>query len=305
MRFFRLNLLYSTLLLHLYHSTFTGIAGSHIYPQEQDMKFASLLVLTLLATSIHSASAQDLVLAINEGVTYQDNGPASERYKPLLQLLSKELKQNVKLQSSDNAGFAKGLAENKFDLAFIHAAYIGLLAVKKNGYEGLVTAKGYTDYRARVLVSGASPLKTMQDLRGKKIGVPSVDSITTVMFTANLRELSFPQPGKSFTATRYQDAVPFMIDNGFVDAGITGSAAVAKAWVAKGGRVLAETKPIPVKQFLASKKLSESDREKLKNLLLNLSENEAGRNALSKIGLNGFVSWNVQVMDEATTRLGL
>ncbi|CAL61120.1 Conserved hypothetical protein, putative ABC transporter [Herminiimonas arsenicoxydans] len=269
------------------------------------MKFPSLLALPLLAASINFASAQDLVLAINEGVTYQDNGPASERYKPLLQLLSKELKQNVKLHNIDNASFAKGLAENKFDIAFIHAAHVGLRAVKKDGYEGLATAKGFTDYRAHVLVSGTSPLKSMQDLRGKKIGVPSIDSITTVMFTATLRELNFPHPEKAFTATRYQDAVPFMIDNGFVDAGVTGSSAVAKAWVAKGGRILAETKPIPIKQFLASKKLSESDREKLKVLLLTLSENDAGKNALSKIGITGFVSWNTQGMDAASTRLGL
>jgi phosphonate transport system substrate-binding protein len=269
------------------------------------MKLTSFLAVALLAAGINSATAQDLVLAVNEGVTYQDGGPASERYKPLLQLISKELKQNVKLQSVDTTNFSKGLAENKFDIAFIHAAHIGLQAVKKNGYEGLATAKGFTDYRARVLVANTSPLKSMQDLRGKKIGVPSLDSITTVMFTASLREMGFPQPEKFFTATRYQDAVPFMIDNGFVEAGVTGSAGVAKAWLAKGGRILAETKPIPVKQFLASKKLSESDREKLKNLLLNLSENEAGRNALSKIGMTGFVPWNTQVMDEATVRLGL
>ena len=270
------------------------------------MKFISFLAMTVLAAGINSASAQDLVLAINEGVTYQDGGPASERYKPLLQLLSKELKQNVKLQSVDKyAAFEKGLAEGKYDLVFIHPAHIGLTAVRKNGYEGLATAKGFTDYRARVLVANNSPLKSIQDLRGKKIGVPSIESITTFMFTANLRELGFPQPEKAYTATRYQDAVPFMIENGFVDAGVTGSGAVAKAWVAKGGRILAEAKPVPIKQFLASKKLSESDREKLKSLILNLSENEAGRNALSKIGMTGFVPWNTQLMDEAATRLGL
>jgi phosphonate transport system substrate-binding protein len=270
------------------------------------MKLTSFLAMTVLAAGINSASAQDLILAINEGVTYQDGGPASERYKPLLQLLSKELKQNVKLQTVDKyATFEKGLAEGKYDLVFIHPANIGLIAVKKDGYEGLVTAKGYTDYRARVMVAKTSPLKSLQDLRGKKIGVPALESITTVMFTANLRELNFQQPEKFYTATRYQDAVPFMIDNGFVDAGVTGSAAVEKAWVAKGGRVLAETKPIPIKQFLASKKLSEADREKLKNMLLTLSDSEAGRNALSKIGMTGFVPWNAAVMDEAAARLGL
>ncbi len=269
------------------------------------MKFTPFLASALLATGINSANAQDLVLAVNEGVTYQDGGPASERYKPLLQMISQELKQNVKLQSVDAANFGKGLTEKKFDIAFIHAAHIGLQGVKKNGYAGLATAKGFTDYRARVLVAKNSPLKAMQDLRGKKIGVPSLDSITTVMFTSNLRELNFVQPEKSYTSTRYQDAVPFMIDNGFVDAGVTGSATVAKEWAAKGGRVLAETKPIPIKQFLASQKLSESDKEKLKSLLLNLPDNEAGRNALSKIGISGFVPWNTKVMEEAATRLGV
>lgn len=270
------------------------------------MKLTSFLAMAVLTAAVQTVSAQELVLAVNEGVTYQDGGLASERYKPLLQMLSKDLKQNVRLQMVDKyATFEKGLAEGKYDLAFIHPAHVGLLAVKKDGYVGLVTAKGYTDYRARVMVSKTSPLKSMEDLRGKKIGVPSVESITTVMFTANLHSLNFQQPEKAFTATRYQDAVPFMIENGFVDAGVTGSAGVAKNWVAKGGRILAETKPIPIKQFLASKKISEADREKVKALLLSLSENDAGKTALSKIGMTGFVPWNAAVMDEAATRLGL
>lgn len=271
------------------------------------MKLTSMIAAFALATSAGLASAQELILvAVNEGVTYQEGGPASERYKPLIQMLSKELKQNVKLQAVDKyATLEKGLAEGKYDLAFIHPAHIGLHAVKKDGYEGLVTAKGYTDYRARVMVPQNSPLKSMQDLRGKKIGVPSVESITTVMFTADMRSMNIPQPEKSFTPTRYQDAVPFMIDNGFVDAGVTGSAAVAQAWTAKGGRILGETKPVAIKQFIASKKMSEADREKIKKLLLELPDSEAGKAALQKIGMTGFLPWNDAVMKEATARLGL
>jgi ABC-type phosphate/phosphonate transport system substrate-binding protein len=270
------------------------------------MKLASFLAMAVLATGVNSVSAQDLVLAINEGVTYQDGGLASERYKPLLQLLSKELKQNVKLQKVDKYSvFEKGLAEGKYDLAFIHPAHVGLYAVKHDGYVGLVTAKGYTDYRAHIMVNKDSPLKTMEDLRGKKIGVPALESITTVMFTAALRQLNFPQPERAYTATRYQDAVPFMIENGFVDAGVTGSAKVAKKWVDKGGRILAETKPTPIKQFIISKKISEADREKVKTLLLTLPDSEIGRTALSKINMTGFVPWNDAIMDEAVARLGL
>jgi ABC-type phosphate/phosphonate transport system substrate-binding protein len=264
------------------------------------------MVVLALGLPSRAANAQELVLAINEGVTYQDGGPAGERYRPLIQMLSKELKQNIRLMTVDKySAFEKGLADGKYDLVFIHPAQVGLQAVKRDGYVGLATAKGYTDYRARVMVAKNSPLKTLQDLRGKKIGVPAVESITTTMFTAALRELGFPHPEDAYTATRYQDAVPFMVENGFVDAGVTGSGKVAQAWATKGGRILAETKPIPIKQFLASGKMSDADREKVRTLLLGLSETEAGKATLAKIGMTGFVPWNTAVMNEAAARLGI
>jgi phosphonate transport system substrate-binding protein len=268
--------------------------------------FSKIVFAAIAAMAIHTANAEELVLAINEGVTYLDGGPTSERYRPFLDLLAKELKRPVKVQKVDKyADFEKGLSESKYDLVFIHPAHIGLTAVKMGNYVGLATAKGFTDYRARVMVKKDSPLKTMADLKGKKIAVPSRESITTFMFTATLRELSFVEPEKSFLVTRYQDAVPFMIENGFVDAGVTGSGAVAKGWVDKGGRVIAETKPVPIKQFLVSKKLAEADRAKIQTLILKLSESEAGKAALSKISMTGFVPWNNEVMNDAVGRLGL
>lgn len=267
-------------------------------------RFISVAAIT--ACFLSPGMAQEIVLAINEGVTYQDGGPTSERYKPFLDLLSKELKRPVKVQKVDKyADFEKGLAASKYDLVFIHPAHVGLKAVRSDNYVGLATAKGFTDYRARVMVKKDSPLKSIEDLKGKKIGVPSIESITTFMFTANLRELNFPEPEKYFTATRYQDAVPFMIENNFVEAGVTGSGAVAKAWVAKGGRVIGETRPVPIKQFLASKKISDADRAKVQSILVNLSENEPGKLALSKINISGFVPWNSETMNEAALRLGL
>ncbi|MDQ9171966.1 phosphate/phosphite/phosphonate ABC transporter substrate-binding protein [Oxalobacteraceae bacterium R-40] len=266
----------------------------------------ALAVTAVIAFASASVSAQEIVLAVNEGVTYHEGGSVSERYKPLTELLSKELKRPVKVQNVDKyTDFDKGLSEGKYDLAFIHPAHIGLRAVKSGAYSGLATAKGFTDYRARVMVKKDSPLRSMQDLKDRKIGVPSVDSITTVMFSASLREARIQHPERQFLPTRYQDAVPFMIENGFVDAGVTGSNAVEKDWIAKGGRVLTETKPIPIKQFLASKKLSDAERAKLQTLILSLSDSDAGKTVLSKIGVPGFVPWNNEVMNQATTRLGI
>ncbi len=267
-------------------------------------KIAAAFIFALGCTQ--AAHAQDLVLAINEGVTYQDGGSTQERYRMLTEMLSRELKRPVKVTQVDKyAEFERGLAEERYDLVFIHPAHVGLKAVKSGKYFGVASAKGFTDYRARVMVPKDSTIKSMQDLQGKKLGVPSVESITTVMFTAALREVNIKEPEKAYTATRYQDAVPFMVENKFVDAGVTGSAAVAKAWVGKGGKVVAETKPIPIKQFLVSRKLSEAERQKVQHLMLGLSGSDAGRTALSRISMTGFVPWDNAVMGEATARLGL
>ena len=270
------------------------------------MFLKNLAAVVLLATSVVPAFAQEMILAINEGVTYQDGGSPQERYRPLLDLLSRELKRPVKVVSVGKySEFEKGLDAERYDLVFIHPAHVGLKAVKSGKYAGLATAKGFTDYRARVMVNSDSPLKSLQDLRGRKIGVPSMESITTVMFAAALRELNFPNPESGFTATRYQDAVPFMVENKFVVAGVTGSGKVAREWISKGGKVIAETRPVPIKQFLASRKLPEADRMRLQLLILGLSENEPGRAALGKISMTGFVPWDSAQMNQAASRLGL
>jgi phosphonate transport system substrate-binding protein len=266
----------------------------------------ALSVTAVIALASANVGAQEILLAVNEGVSYHEGGAVNERYKALTDLISKELKRPVKVQNVDKyADFDKGLSEGKYEIAFIHPAHIGLRAVKNGTYAGLATAKGFTDYRARVMVAKNSPLRSMKDLKDKKIGVPNVDSITTVMFSASLREHSIQYPERQFLPTRYQDAVPFMIENGFVDAGVTGSSAVEQAWIAKGGRVLTETKPIPIKQFIVSRKLNDAERAKLQSLILNLSESEAGKFALTKIGVPGFVPWNSDVMNQATARLGI
>lgn len=264
------------------------------------------LSLSVLAAVMNTAVAQELVFAINDGASYHDSGPVTERYKPLQELLERELKRPVKIKSVEKyADFDKGLANEHYDLAYIHPAHIALRAVKNGKYVGIVTARDFTNYRARVMVKKESPLKSIRDLKGKKIGVPNAETITSVMFTANLSALGFARPEKSFTTTRYQDALPFMIDNGFVDAAVTGSDAVAKEWVGKGGRIIGETQPIPIKQFLVSTRLKDTERSKIQELLLKLTETESGKSTLKKLSMKGFVPWNDVVMRDATSRLGL
>lgn len=268
--------------------------------------FRLFVVLLLTIATVRVAWAEDWILAVNEGVTYQDAGPTSERYRPLIDLLEKELKHPIQVKKVDRySDLEKGLQDGHYELAFIHPAHIALRAVKNGNYAGVVTAAGYTDYRGRVLVPKDSPLRSMADLRGKKIGVPALESITTVMLTATMKGLGEPNPETYYSVTRYQDAVPFMVENRFTEAGVTASSAVVKDWTGKGGRVLGETKPVPIKQFLVTRRFTDEQREKVRDLLLHLSDSEAGRQVLKGTNMKGFVPWDDAVMDAATKWLGL
>jgi phosphonate transport system substrate-binding protein len=254
-----------------------------------------------------SAYADDLVLAINEGVTYHVSPQETrDKYKGLADLIGKELKRTVRVQPvEDYARLQQSLDKNEFDLAFVHPAHHAMISERDKKYKLVALTSGFTEYKAFFLVKKDSPLKIPADLRDKKIGTPDPDSITAVITRAQLRDIGINLSKIQFQSTRYQDAVPFMVENNFVDAGTVGSAAVAKAWREKGGRILMESKPVPIKHFIASTKMSDSDIEKVRNVLLTLDQSAAGKAVLERIGFKGFVQGDEKELADTAKWLGL
>ena len=72
--------------------------------------------------------------------------------------------------------------------------------------------------------------------------------------------------------TQYQDAVPFYLENGFAQAGATASTAVVKGWTDKGGKVLYRSRPVPIKQIIASSKVPADEQQRIRSALLTLRE---------------------------------
>ncbi len=121
---------------------------------------------------------------------------------------------------------------------------------------------------------------------------------------ATMRDLGIDAAKAEIRTTRYQDAVPFFVDNGFSDVGITGSGAVVKQWQEKGGAVLLESKPVPIKHMIASTKLSEQDLRKVRTVMLGLEKSEAGQRILDKLGYKGYESGDPQQLAVLTKWLG-
>ena len=270
---------------------------------------ASLGMRGLLATLLLAAApwAQALTFAVNEGVTYRV--PLEEvrgRYAAIAADLGKILKQPVNIEPiGDYNQLRRGLQAKTYDLAMIHPAHVSIQAIKGSGYHLVAVTKGYQKYTASFLVAADSPLSSLAELKGRKLGAPDEDSITSWMVRATLRDAKVEPAQIHITYTRYQDAVPFFVENRLTDSGATAANALVKAWQAKGGKILAQSKAVPIKHILASPNLSAADVEKVRDYLVGLDTHDEGRKKLEPTKYSGFEKFDEAKMLEIGAWLGV
>ncbi|MBK0394798.1 phosphate/phosphite/phosphonate ABC transporter substrate-binding protein [Ramlibacter algicola] len=251
-----------------------------------------------LAQALPVRAEGGLVFAVNEGVTYATSTkPLAERFHDVQEDLQKLLKRPVRVVGvPDYKQLVAGLGAQQFDIAWVHPAHHAIRALKGGGYHLVGLTKGYTEYRASFLVAGTNTLKSVTDLRAARVGAPDEDSVTSVIARATLREAlggQLPQ----ITYVRYQDAVPFMVEHGMADSGVTASGAVVKSWQDKGGKVLARSKPVPIKQLLASSKaVNGTQLAQLRSYFAGLATTESGKKRLEPLGVQGFEEFDEQVL---------
>ncbi|MEP6657816.1 MAG: PhnD/SsuA/transferrin family substrate-binding protein [Betaproteobacteria bacterium] len=261
----------------------------------------SALIVTALCAASAIAQTPDLVFAVTEGVTYQATPKEiRDKFAPLAEVLGKALNRNVRtivIPAYDD--LRAGLAKQEYDLAFVHPAHVAMTEIKAGRYKAAAWTLGFTDYSVALMMNAGQPLKAMGDLRGHTLVTPDPDSITAVMVRAMFREEQLTDKEVKVLTTRYQDAVPFYIQHGFAQVGATAAKSVIKAWTDKGGKVLLQSRPVPIKQFIVSTRLPAGEQERIREALVGLGDTKPGRAALSVVGYRGFAAPATDV--EATT----
>lgn len=259
------------------------------------LKYPTLRVILLTSLLCAPAwAAHALSFAVNEGVSYRV--PLSEirsRYEGIAADLSKLLRQPVTIEPiGDYPTLRQGLAEKRWELALVHPAHISIAAIRDQGYSLLAVTKGFTGYKASFLVRADSTLKSLAELKGQRLGAPDEDSITSMMVRATLRDNGVAPKQMEITYTRYQDAVPFFVENRLTHVGATASNALVKDWQDKGGKVLAASKAVPIKHIIASPQLSAEQVEKVRAYFLALDSSEDGRKKLEPTTWKGFDAYD-------------
>lgn len=260
--------------------------------------------------------ADTLVFAVNEGVTYKTGGEASKQnYKAIADDLARLLKTKVRVDViGEYATLEKDLAAKTYDIAFIHPTHIAIAPVKLGTYTLVAVSKAHIGYKASFLSKMNAQPKSPEELGKllangtKMIGSPDTNSITAWLVRATLRDAAaaakMTAPALKFT--RYQESIPFMVNNGFVDIAATASEVIVKEWVTAGGKVIATSKPAPIKDVIVSNALGKESIEIIKNYFLELSANADGQAKLERISLKqGFVTYDQAAFVALGTWLGL
>ena len=284
-------------------------------------RFAVALGLAVVMASGTSAQEKELVFGVTEGVTYQATPKEiRDKFTPLAEYVGKATGRRVKIVLVPAYNDVRaGMAKHEYDLVFIHPAHVAMAEVKGGRYKAVAWTSGFTDYTVSLLINPEGTLKSLDDLKGRTLVTPDPDSITAMMVRAMLRTGKLPmttakpdaQNAKEMEgsvrviSTRYQDAVPFYIENGFAQAGATAAKSVVKSWTDKGGKVLAQSRAVPIKQLLVSSALPADEQERIRSALLGIGQSKPGKDALDAIGYKGFVATNPEVEAATIAWLGL
>jgi phosphonate transport system substrate-binding protein len=251
------------------------------------LAIASCLIINANAYAAEHSSGRDLQLG---SVAMDIPAEMVKRLTPLAKYLTSKTGITVNFRASPNLGSAvEDLGTNNTQIAYLTpAAYIEANA--KFAVIPLVNPlnRGKGTFNLMIVVQKDSPIKTMNDLRGKKFAFGDKKAVLqpALVESAGIKLDEFA----SYDYLNHYDNIAKAVIHGDFDAGIVKDM-IAEKFADQGLRVIHTSPPLPSYIFAVNKNLPAITVTKLKNAMLALKddtqENKAILDTLEK-GYNGF-----------------
>jgi phosphonate transport system substrate-binding protein len=234
--------------------------------------------------------------------------------KPLGDMLSQEINTPIDVSvPTSYAAVIEAMGANNVDVAWL-APFSYVVAHQKFGADVVLSSvrQGSKTYRAQIIVPADSPIKEVDDIKGKKFAFVDSASASGFLYPSALLKDNGVDPKKDLGETINaggHDKVVIAVYNKQVDAGATfgnssesGPPTEARTLVQSTlpdvmdkVRILAETEPIPNDTVSVRKGLSPDLVNKIKAGLLKVASTEAGKKELRDL-------YRIDGLSEATDR---
>lgn len=243
----------------------------------------------LLAIGTPAQSQSQLVLAISEGTSGGlDHAQVIAKYQDLANTLGGALKTKVSVVfAREFATLENGMKEGRFDFVMARPSDYPARGMRDNGYQYLASAK--PDGQCLVIVPKDSPIKSLNDARGKRFVMPEQVSYMARFCRAELRDRGIDLGKENVQHVREQAAVTFYMSNKFADIGAIASySGPAKKLDKDGFRVLHTSISQPYFPLVAHGKFKPEQLKAIQRELETLPERTGGTEILKRIGISGF-----------------
>lgn len=246
-----------------------------------------LLGLACVPQLSRAGAGEPLAMAV---YPYRPAVEIQNHFAPLLKLLSGAVDRPISLRiGRDYDEHMRMVIEEGVDLAYIGAA--GYLALTRQASDLSLLCRmeieGRAELGGHIVVRKDSPLKSLADLRGRRMAFTDKNSTMgylvprAILARAGIRE-------KDFLAQRFfgsNENVAMAVMSGDFDAGAMRADAF-DAYVAAGLRSLHELPRFSEHVFVATRRLARPLQEAMRGAMLGLADTAAGRDVLRKIRNN-------------------
>jgi phosphonate transport system substrate-binding protein len=235
------------------------------------------------------ADAPPLVLTISEGSSGTlDHAQYVAKYQGLGDAVSRALKAKISLVfTRDFELLEENMRAGRTDLVMFRASDFTARAMRDYGYSYISTAK--PDGQCFIVVPKDSPLKTLADIKGKRIAMSEKSTYMSRFCTAELKSKGIALEKENVQFLREQNAIGLYLDSKLADVGAIASySKLGAQWEKSGNRVLHKSVAQPYFPLVASKKIRPEQLKAIQAELLALSSSDPGREALKRMGIESF-----------------
>jgi phosphonate transport system substrate-binding protein len=227
------------------------------------------------------------------------------RFSPLANYLARHLQVPVHIETAPNfVEFARRTHQDEhYDILFT-APHFHSHAVSKAGYR-LVASVDSPGMWAVIVVPVTSDIKSVEDLKGKRLAAVQPMALATLLVRNHLFEAGIdPDVDLSLVITPSHDASLLSSYHGVTDASalMQPPYAAASAAVRDGMRVIARTQSTPHIPISVGPWLSGDCAAEISALLLGMNTNDEGRAVLEHNQFSGFTQGDPEVY-EALNRM--
>lgn len=235
------------------------------------------------------AQAQQLVLGISEGTSGGlDHAQVIAKYQGLAEVIGKAMKAKVSVVfAREFKQLEEGMQTGRFDLVMARPSDYPARGMRDYGYSYIASTK--PDGQCFVIAPKGSELKTINDVKGRRIALPEQIAYMSRFCAAELRDKGILVGKENVQYVREQAAVGFYLDNKFADVGgVASYSGIGKKWEKDGGRILHKSVAQPYFPLVAHKRVKPEQVKAIQEELLALPASDAGKDVLKRIGIEQF-----------------